>query len=362
MKISIINYIPRYSIDYTPRGHYIKTIKEYFELLINNFNVELIIDNYTSDYIDHQEIIRVKNNISTNQICYSKNIFRNIIFFINICKNIYSCIKKSSGELLIFLSPESTFYLVFPIFKLLFFNKRIAINIYKDNVTNCPFSFLKIITKYVYDHVDLIFSSVKDFSYYNSIFIPDFIFDKDKYINNKKNESSGDYFLCIGSISPKEKNYEELVSSFIKTKQKLIIAGPLLDEKLKNYLKNLVKDAINIELKLKYLSNEEYTHLITNAKGMILPYRKHLYYGRSSGVLLESIFFNKPVIAPVFLLKFNQVNGYGYDSQEKLEQIIQTQNLVPLDNSQLLSQYDINVIEKKIKEKIKSVLKLNKKL
>jgi glycosyltransferase involved in cell wall biosynthesis len=233
--------------------------------------------------------------------------------------------------------------------KLLFFRKKFAINIYQNRVENYPSPILRAMMKYAYKHVDIIFSTLKNFSNSKSVNIPDFIFDKNKYNIIIKKKMNDEYFLCIGSIVPAEKDYEQLINAFKKhAGQKLVIAGPFLDVKAKIYLENLASGNGNIELRLKYIYYDEYLNLIKNAKAVILPYKKERYENRSSGVLLETIYLNTPVIAPNYILDFNGVAGYGYDSPEMLEHIINNVKIKPLDNSNLLEQNNVDYINKKI--------------
>ena len=102
-------------------------------------------------------------------------------------------------------------------------------------------------------------------------------------------------FCIVGSIWP-DKGVVEVAEKLKDSKYKLIIAGKPCNERIKNQLELLSKDSPNITLNLGYISDEDYTNYIINSKYCILNYQG-CYNERSSGVILDVLFMNVPVLA-----------------------------------------------------------------
>ena len=97
---------------------------------------------------------------------------------------------------------------------------------------------------------------------------------------------------------------------------KLEIAGRFLDQQRYLDLQHRAKDNVIVENVV--LSEDDYYKKLAGAKYSILPYDMKVYEGRTSGVLLESIFVGTIPIAPKRMLEENEVRGIGYDTLQEL--------------------------------------------
>ncbi len=75
----------------------------------------------------------------------------------------------------------------------------------------------------------------------------------------------------------------------------------------------------NVIVENVVLSEDDYYKKLAGAKYSILPYDMKVYEGRTSGVLLESIFLlERYRLHLKRLLEENEVRGIGYDTLQEL--------------------------------------------
>ena len=146
--------------------------------------------------------------------------------------------------------------------------------------------------------------------------VPDYIYTGDSHNNNWKNFDERYYdFGCIGRIEP-EKGIIDVARKFKGTQYKLLIAGNPSSQKLETEIKEICDDAPNIELRLGYLSDEDYDSALNNIKYALLNY-KGVYANRSSGVVYDMLFNGIPVVGnncgALNFVRENQV-GFIYNS------------------------------------------------
>lgn len=158
--------------------------------------------------------------------------------------------------------------------------------------------------------------------------VPDYIYigDIDNIIKSSYKEKIYD-FSIIGRLSP-EKQPIEVANKFANTNYKLLIAGKTQTQDLEDNLKQICKNSPNIELKIEYITNEEYYKCINQSRYSILNYSEE-YSNRSSGVVYDMIYNGVPVIGRrCKALSFIEKNNLGllYD------------NLCDLDFSILLNE------------------------
>lgn len=123
--------------------------------------------------------------------------------------------------------------------------------------------------------------------------IPDYIFAKkaqnDEWCDNNKKYD----FAIVGSIFP-DKGVAEVANFFRNKDYKILIAGKAY-ENLENTLKKLSANSPNIDLRLGYLSENDYYNYFREARYCILNYRG-VYQERSSGVVLDALYNGVPVV------------------------------------------------------------------
>ena len=153
--------------------------------------------------------------------------------------------------------------------------------------------------------------------------VPDYIFagkeiPKDVIPYEKKKYD----FITIGTIWP-DKGVVEVAKRFAGTQYKILIAGKPCNENIADTLKNICKNAANIDLKLGFVKDEDYQKYMSNTRFCILNYQG-VYAERSSGVVLDILFAGVPVIGHrTFAMKFieDEQVGFLFDDIEKLDPI-----------------------------------------
>jgi hypothetical protein len=151
------------------------------------------------------------------------------------------------------------------------------------------------------------------------IFCPDYLYKAERYkpfLSEKK-----DHVLCAGVMN-RAKDVVNLVRvwSGFKNNLTLKISGFFPDKDLYKEIKKYENN--QIEINDRYLTKDDYYRNIAEAKFTVLSYKKSKYLRRTSGILLESIFLDTPVIAPHFLLEYTDLPGIGYDRLEDIESIL----------------------------------------
>ena len=133
----------------------------------------------------------------------------------------------------------------------------------------------------------------------NSYFIPDYFYSDEKFGKYIVRKKTNNWSLSIGVMN-KDKDIIGLLKSFEGHDVKLMVAGSIIgDAPTRIELDNAAQRA-NAELIIDNLSEEKYFGLIADARFVILPYKKETYFNRPSGILLESVFLETPLIVPSF--------------------------------------------------------------
>lgn len=97
----------------------------------------------------------------------------------------------------------------------------------------------------------------------------------------------------VGSICP-DKGVVEAVKQLAKTKLRVLVAG-MADIKQTAVIKEICQSASNIELKLGFVSDNDYYGYIQKARYCMLNYHG-VYEDRSSGVVLDILFEGTPIL------------------------------------------------------------------
>ena len=160
--------------------------------------------------------------------------------------------------------------------------------------------------------------------------------------------------VCFVGRIEKEKGVLDVARKIAETKYRMVIAGKVRDIQLGEKLQALNSRCSNIELHIGYVTDEEYYGYIRNSRFCILNYQGE-YSRRSSGVVLDTIFNNVPIIgkrckALDFIAQFGC--GYIYENLEELslEGILTEQNYERyLTNIALYKQKHVEYAEKLMK-------------
>lgn len=151
--------------------------------------------------------------------------------------------------------------------------------------------------------------------------VPDYIYPFWKYRRAPLSFQNKKYDIAIVGIISWDKGVVEAAEFLSKTKYKVLLAGKAADNQLALKLKEICDSSKNIELHLGFIENEIYYNYIREARFCLLNYRG-TYEERSSGVALDIIFNNTPILgrkckALSFVEKFNV--GYLYDDISKVD-------------------------------------------
>ena len=123
------------------------------------------------------------------------------------------------------------------------------------------------------------------------VVVPDYI-----YTDNHGNEECEKvYDFCMIGRLNRDKGIDEAVDVLKNKNCKVLIAGNADTEEYRDYLIKICKDAPNVELKLEYITDEEFDRFIRISRYCILNYYEE-YSRRSSGVVFDVVFRNTPII------------------------------------------------------------------
>ena len=295
--VIIADYIGNSSRDGTVSGHLQKVLNDLNYLLKDTFDLQYVV---CSNYVEGLDDCNVIGQLERISIHSSK--FREIL---QRKRNISKILQ--SGKTIWFVNIDFWFFLF-----LIFSNtrgKEIFITNYLDYSKGSTFK--RVLYKLASKKIRSEFTTIKDTWMPNQSFIPDYWYDEEQYEVFCEGGKKEQVVIC-GAIS-RAKDINGVIGAFKQNNYPLMIKGRFETDELFNNCINAVNGASNIQIDNKRLSDAEYYSLIGESKYVLLPYRKENYSGRSSGVMLESVFMDSIVIAPRFLLDELGISGYGYD-------------------------------------------------
>jgi glycosyltransferase involved in cell wall biosynthesis len=359
-KILLIDYIGQSNDRGQPVGHSVKTLKETQELLDGIIKAELIIPlSYEREFsIGKKEIahfLKYHSFINANGI-YDRvsGLWRKLNNLIRVFKSV------NKDEILWFVHPD--FFLFAFLFFYPFKIKNITlITMYMEGF-NPGNTVRERIKNYFFKHtiqkVDLVVkNSAKIRVSKKEIFCPDYLYKEDRYKPYAREKE--EYILCTGVMN-RAKDLVNVIKAWrhYNGTLKLKIDGFFPDKKMLSEIETYAGD--KIEITDRYLTLNEYYNNIAGAKFTLLSYKKSKYAKRTSGILLESIFLDTPVIAPGFLLDYTELPGIAY---EKLADIVSILNEFDEQKSKELKkkmhnirkEYSFETMKKRIAAALKKV-------
>lgn len=167
--------------------------------------------------------------------------------------------------------------------------------------------------------------------------VPDYIYTGERNEPSLSYEEKK-YDVCfIGRIEA-EKGIIEVAKKIGGSPYRMIIAGKSENENMEKVLAEVCSTCSNIELHIGYLSDEDYVTYIRNSRFCFLNYQGE-YSKRSSGVVLDTVFNNVPIIGcRCKALDFIGENGIGY-----LYDDLQSVNLQEILTKAHYDQYVANI-------------------
>lgn len=333
-KIFLIDYLGQSDAQGRPVGHAQKTLAETVELLDGLAVTKLVVPRAFAAAFSHPIGLLLNHHCPVGK----KNIFLR-----------FACLWKKAGNLArIFRHlKEGTLWFVnidFMIFVFLFFypfkiRSRLVVSLYLEGFKGKPGAKNRI-KHYFFSRTiargDLVVKNSRSIAVgANEIFCPDYLYREERYALMMCRKS--DYILCAGVMN-RAKDVQKLLAVCAAADLRLKLVGLFPDKGLFAAAKRYESDKIAVQD--RYLEAGEYYRNIAEARFCILPYKRASYGRRTSGILLESIYLDTPVIAPDFLLDYSGLPGIGYERLEELP-------------GQLKSMDDTKIAE--IKRKMKSV-------
>lgn len=103
------------------------------------------------------------------------------------------------------------------------------------------------------------------------------------------------YDFCMVGIISRDKGMIEAAAKLADTSHRVIIAGRPCSAEIEQELRAAAQNASNIELRLRYLDDEEYADIIRYSRYGILNY-SGAYSEHSSGVVFDLLFRGLPII------------------------------------------------------------------
>lgn len=346
-KILLVDYYGTCDRDGNVVGHSPKVLKEYKELIQEDFDVSAAVSPclLQSSGEGFEKVISLKYNIHTER---TRSIWKRIKDKLKLFVNIYEVLKVKGYDIVWFYRTDFFLFLFFSL-KITQNSTKLIAQIYQKvpfdgkfkNILDIFFS--RGIIKF--DGLIYTQKSMKGLHPY-SMYMPDYYYNKDKY-NRYKNILRKDKVVCLGTMSPYKK-LTELVDVFNFNNKNIEIKGYFYDKNI--YRDLLSRKKNNIIVQDVILSEREYYSTLAEAKYSILPYDIKKYKERTSGILLESLFLGAIIIAPKQLLLENRINGIGY---ENMSQLMYFDEFVENENNYLsyenpYSDYERNAVKSKL--------------
>lgn len=338
--IVFIDYCGSCDMEGKAIGHSPKVLSEYADLLKDSFRLEAILPLCVHEAVK-TEIFAAIRNLPYQIVEEGKSgILKRVVDKYKMFRNISMANKYSNHKICWYYRTDFFLFLYY------FFhrkpkNKTMICLLYQQKFAMgflgklLDFIFRKGLSKF-----DAVIYTQKDMKipHPNSFYMPDYYYDE-KY-EEYKGASKENKVVCLGTMN-QHKELEKLVDVFNENGMELEIAGRFLDQQRYVKLKSRAKDNICIENVV--LSEDEYYRKLAGAKYSILPYDMKMYEGRTSGVLLETVFVGTIPIAPAKLLEENEICGLGYDGLHELSNQLFFDNVRVNKSDNLLT--DKNIIK-----------------
>ena len=284
-------------------GHYIPVARMYKKLFAEIANVIVAGGPVYCHYFQKDELLILPHNVCGDSFKHKLLTFQN-------CKRLF---KEAKGKIIILQqSSDITCHIALSLFY--HGGSKLYMIRYSKAGINTPFK--KLIYELCKRKVDGIICPNNEVGKaYGRPYciVPDYIYinqQDTKNIFSTYEEKKYD-FCIIGRIS-QEKGVVEVAKKFVNTEYKVIIAGKTQTKDLELELQEICSNANNIELRIGYISDEDYLFILQHSRYTILNYQGE-YALRSSGVVYDTLFSGVPVIGcRCNALKFAEDAGCGY--------------------------------------------------
>lgn len=346
-KVLLVDYYGTCDKDGKPIGHSQKVLQEYSKLIKKHFKVSAAVSPCLMNGLEEkfEEIVPLKYNISADGV---KTLWERITDKVKLIHNIRQALELPGYDIVWFYRTDFFLFFYFCLRRKRKQSKIIG-QVYQEEFVSGK---LSKILNYFYRKGSMKFNGLiytqKGMAGFhgNTLYIPDYYYDEEKYGKYKDIEKK-EMAVCLGTMNP-YKRIEELVDAFNENGMHLEIKGYFYEKE--RFQKLLQRKKDNIVIEDVVLNDEEYYHLLAEAKYSILPYDMAQYGCRTSGVLQESLFLNTIPVAPKALLRENGIEGIGYERIEELGNRTFITIEQTLEKRIQLKEYDKEEIQKRLIE------------
>lgn len=301
-------------------GHSVKVLHEYSEMVEGAMEVSVAASPCIireADRAHFQNLYPLKYDISLGK---DNSLTKRIRDKVKLLTNLRQVSRIEGCDFIWFYRTDFFLFLFLflHLFSLCNMETKIVL-VYQDDFGNkvLNYVFRKVIKKF-----DLVITTTSNsnISHKNIFKMPDYLYDEAKYAPYIKAVKK-DKVVCVGTMNYFKK-LEEVVEAFNENGYPLEIVGPFSDSTRAECLRKNAKT--NIVIEDKVLTYSEYYSKIGEARYSILPYDEQQYTGRTSGVLLESIFLDTIPIVPKEVFKDASKVGYQYESFEEIGYLLES--------------------------------------
>lgn len=312
-------------------GHFVPVAKMYQQLFAKDADVVVVGGPVYQKYFNDEELLVLPNNVSGDSFKHKLQTFQN-------ARKLF---KETKGKTVVLQqSTDVTTHIALA----LFYHggsKVYMIRYSKAGVSTLFKRFIYSLCKHKVDGIICPNDEVGKAYGRPYCVVPDYIYTSSD--DDKCNESHTEkvYDFCMVGRIAEEKGIVEVAEKLANTKYKVVIAGKTQTDELQARLRKACQGASNIDLRIGYVSEEEYLDILSKSKYTFLNYQGE-YSRRSSGVVFDTLFAGVPVIgqrcaALQFIEDFDV--GYVYDSLQE----VHIANLDALMNEGVLSKLKNNI-------------------
>ena len=344
-KVLLVDYYGTCDKEGRPIGHSPKVLREYGQLLQDNFQVSAAVSPclLNDAKTDFKQVYTLKYNIEADE---NQSVPKRIKDKFKLFHNIHQVLKRKEYDILWFYRTDFFLFFYFAI-KLRKHPAKIIGQVYQEEFAQGALGkILNVVYRRGSSKFDGLIYTQKGMAarHPHTLYIPDYHYDEEKYgkYRSVKKENKS---VCLGTMNPYKK-LEELVDAFNKSGEKLEIKGYFYDKERFHRLLGKKKDNILIEDRI--LTEEEYYTALASAKYSVLPYDMNQYSNRTSGILQESLFMDMTIIAPRQLLEENGIGGIGYQQIEELSDFQALVSKQELQRKSGLEEYDKAKVQEKL--------------
>lgn len=308
-------------------GHYIPVAKMYQSIFAESFSIRIAGGPVYKQYFNSKELIELPYNVCGDSFLHKVKLFKNSIFLFQQAQDCTFVIQQAS---------DITVHLAIALFYRKKDRRLFLIRYSTHSIRSSLGQWIYSLCSHKIDGILCPNNEIGTAFRRPYISIPDYIYleGNKKTLFGKKKEKKYD-FCIVGRIS-EEKGVIEVARWAASRCYHIIIAGKPQTTELEQQLHEICDEKKNVELKVGYLSDDDYGNILADSKYVFMNYQGE-YSMRSSGVIYDTLFAGVPVIGTrckaLDIVNTYQM-GYLYDSLHKLtDELVQELLTITVRNS-----------------------------